>query len=287
MSERIRVITRKSALARKQTELAVTWLRERRPELDFTVEAVRSTGDKQQDWSLEKSGGSGLFTSALEEALLAGKADLAVHSAKDLPTTMTSGLVLAGYLPRAPAGDVLILREAVVRPELLATASPRRRAQMKICFPQAVFEEVRGNVETRLEKIRKGKADGTVMAAAGLQRLGLWHWPELRFLPLPLRTSVPAAAQGAIAVQVRSGEEDRYADIFSERTRYAVEMERAFLASMGGGCHAAVAAHLVNGQLHVFTEERGYRRFPLSGEAGPEIVQALAEELLQEETEKE
>lgn len=285
--KRIRVITRKSALARKQTDLAAAWLRERRPGLEIAIHAVRSIGDERQNWSLEKSGGAGLFTSVLEQALLAGEADLAVHSAKDLPTTMTGGLVLAGYLPRATPVDVLILRDGVKEPQLLATASPRRRAQMKRIFPQAAFREVRGNVETRLEKIRKGKADGTVMAAAGLQRLGLWNRPGLRFLPLPVRSSVPAAAQGAIALQCRAGEVGPLEGIFCAETALAVELERAFLASLGGGCHAAVAAHVVNGRLHAFTEDHGYRCFPLRQGADAETVRGFAETLLQEEESEE
>jgi hydroxymethylbilane synthase len=286
MTDRIRLTTRKSALARKQTDLAAAWLRERWPGTEISIHPVSSVGDERQNWSLEERGGAGLFTSALEQALLAGEADLAVHSAKDLPTTMTAGLVLAGYLPRANAADVLILRAGVKSPRLLATASPRRRAQMKRIFPQADFRELRGNVETRLEKIRKGKADGTIMAAAGLQRLDLWHWPGLSFLPLPVRSSVPAAAQGAIAIQCRAGEDLPLKGIFCTETAHAVELERTFLASLGGGCHAAVAAHFVNGRLHAFTEDHGYRCFPLQVGDSVETVRALAETLLQEETEE-
>lgn len=261
---RIRVITRKSALARRQTELAHAWVRGHLPELRWEVEAVSSHGDERLNWSLEKAGGSGLFTSVLEQSLLAGEADLAVHSAKDLPTEMDPGLELAGYLPRGPVHDILVLRDGVLRPRLLATSSPRRRAQMKRVFGEVAFREVRGNVETRLRKIADGEADGTIMAAAGLQRLDLWNGEGLRFLPLAIQTSVPAAGQGAIALQTRSGEGERLRPVLCSATAAAVERERCFLAAMGGGCHSATAAHWCNGVLQVFDEDHGYARLELA-----------------------
>src|SRR5690606_14214241 len=113
----------------------------------------------------------GLFTKELEEALLEGKADIAIHSAKDLPTDQPKGLALIGFLPRASPHDVLVLREGVKVPTLLASSSPRRREQAKRMFPHVVWKEIRGNVDTRLKKIAAGQADGTFLAEAGLQRL--------------------------------------------------------------------------------------------------------------------
>ncbi len=259
----IRVATRKSPLAMRQTELAVAHLGARRPDWEFAWVPMSTTGDERLTWSLERAGGKGLFTSALEQAVLRGEADLAVHSAKDLPTEMPAGLVLAGFLPRAGAGDVLVLRAGVAEPLRLATSSPRRRAQLHALFPQAEWVEVRGNVETRLRKIAEGQADATVMAMAGLHRLGLHGWPGLRFVPLPLARSVPAAGQGAIALQVRLADAPEFSPLLCAETAAAVHLERAVLAALGGGCQSAAAVHWCNGVLHVYHERAGRHRLRL------------------------
>jgi hydroxymethylbilane synthase len=260
---KIRVATRKSRLAMCQTEMTIAELKALRPDWEFEVLPMSTTGDDRLAWSLEKAGGKGLFTSALEEAIVNGGADLAVHSAKDLPTEMPDGICLVGFLPRAPAGDVLVVRDSVAEPSLIATSSPRRRAQLKKLYPKAAWKEIRGNVETRLKKIAAGDADATVMAAAGLSRLGIHEWPGLRFEHIPLRSSVPAAGQGAIGLQVRNGDAALYEGLLCSETAKAVHLERAWLAAMGGGCHSATAAHYADGSLHVFDEDRGYREFSL------------------------
>jgi hydroxymethylbilane synthase len=201
---KIRVATRKSPLAIRQTEMAISELQELRPDWEFEVIRMSTTGDDRLAWSLETTGGKGLFTSALEEAIVNHKADLAVHSAKDLPTEMPEGVALVGFLPRAPACDVLVVRESVEEPTLIATSSPRRRAQLKKLFPKAAWKEIRGNVQTRLTKVSEGFADATVMAKAGLYRLGIDSWDGLRFEPISITDSVPAAGQGAIGLQIRS-----------------------------------------------------------------------------------
>ncbi|MFO7725253.1 MAG: hydroxymethylbilane synthase [Oceanipulchritudo sp.] len=256
----IRVATRKSPLARRQTQIAVEELGARCPHWSFEILPMSTTGDERLNWSLETSGGKGLFTSALEEAIVRKEADLAVHSAKDLPTEMPEGVVLAGFLPRAPAWDMLIVRDDVLDPSTIATSSPRRRAQLQKLFPEAGWKEIRGNVQTRLKKIAGGEADATLMAIAGLHRLGLLHFPGLRFVPLPIARSVPAAGQGAIGLQVRTGDGPLFAGLLCEETARAVHLERAFLAARGGGCHSATAAHFRNGELALFDEEGGYRR---------------------------
>lgn len=256
----IRVATRKSPLAMRQTEMAVEALQAKCPHWEFELLPMSTTGDDRLSWSLETSGGKGLFTSALEQAIVEKEADLAVHSAKDLPTEMPEGVVLAGFLPRAPACDVLIIRDSLSEPSLIATSSPRRRAQLKAYFPKAEWKEIRGNVQTRLKKIADGQADATVMAMAGLHRLGILGFPGLRFVPIPLPRSVPAAGQGAIGFQVRAGDGTEFAALLCQETAHAVHLERAVLASMGGGCHSATAAHYRNGELHVFDESSGYRR---------------------------
>ena len=146
------------------------------PELKFRIEKMVTTGDRQREWSLEKKGGKGLFTKELEDALLEKRADLAVHSAKDLPSEMPEGLSIAGFLPRESPEDVLVLKDGIDAPARIATGSPRRRVQLRFLYPQVEFIEIRGNVDTRLAKIADGYADATVLAAAGLNRLGIDSW---------------------------------------------------------------------------------------------------------------
>ncbi|MDA9961897.1 hydroxymethylbilane synthase, partial [Opitutales bacterium] len=148
----ITLATRKSPLALKQAELAVEALK---AGMGAEVELLplSTTGDRQLEWSLEQEGGKGLFTKELETALLEGRADLAVHSAKDMPTDMPTGLALAGYLPREDPRDMLVFREGVDVPRVIATGSPRRRSQLSERFPEVEWKEIRGNVGTRLRKI--------------------------------------------------------------------------------------------------------------------------------------
>jgi len=238
---------------------------ERIPSYAFRVFKLVTTGDRQAEWSLEQQGGKGLFTGELEQALTDHRADVAVHSAKDLPTEMPAGLALAGFLQREDPRDVLVVREDVQRPATIATGSPRRRLQLERQFQKSTFCEIRGNVDTRLRKIAEDRvADATVLAAAGLKRLGITEWPGLRFQPLPLAVSVPAVGQAAIAVQARVETANFLRPHLDEPTRVAVELERAFLRLMGGGCHTAFAVHYDGTGVHLFHENCGYQRFTLA-----------------------
>lgn len=241
------------------------------PDCQFDILKLMTTGDRRRDWSLEKAGGKGLFTSELEQALLRGDAQVAMHSTKDLPTEMGEGLDLAGFLPRDDARDVLVLREGVEQPSRLASGSPRRRAQAALIYPGVEWQEIRGNVETRLQKIAEGEADGTILAAAGLRRLGISEWPGLKFRILGTKEMVPAVGQGAIAVQCRREDVEGLRHYFDEPTRLAVTAERAFLSKLGGGCHTAFAAHFAEGVLEIFHERPGYRRFCLPELTLPEV----------------
>ncbi|MFI5357665.1 MAG: hydroxymethylbilane synthase [Opitutales bacterium] len=255
--------TRKSPLALAQSEMVAAHLRST---LGVEVELRKfvTTGDRQSEWSLEKQGGKGLFTSELELAVLQGEADLAVHSTKDLPGEMPAGLTIAGYLPRADTRDVLVLREGVAQPAKLATGSPRRRLQLMRIFPAVEFCEIRGNVDTRLRKIAEQQvADGTVLAAAGLARLGIAGWPGLVFRPLEPVQMVPAVGQGAIAIQTRAADAARLAAVLHALTARSVAVERAFQAALGGGCHTAFAAHAGVDTLYLFHENTGLRTLPL------------------------
>lgn len=255
--------TRQSPLALVQTQMAAARLRSALG-LETAERRIVTTGDRQAAWSLEEKGGKGLFTGELEESLRRGEADLAVHSTKDLPGGNSPGLAIAGYLPRADARDVLVVRAGVARPASIATGSPRRRQQIARLFPEATFVAVRGNVDTRLKKIAAGAADATLLAAAGLDRLNLASWPGLEFRRLEFDQMVPAVGQGAIALQCRAGEEGRFAAALDEPTRRAVDVERAIQDALGGGCQTALGAHLSGGTLHFFFEGLGRRSIPLS-----------------------
>jgi hydroxymethylbilane synthase len=256
--------TRKSPLALVQSEMVAARLREKIAGAECELFKVVTTGDRQAEWSLTKQGGKGLFTAELEQALLRGEAHLAVHSCKDLPGENTPGLAVAGFLPREDVRDVLVLREGVTEPRTIATGSPRRQLQIKRLFPAASFMEIRGNVDTRLKKIANGLADATILAAAGMNRLGIREWPGVVFRPLTLQESVPAVGQGAIALQCRTGEVELFKEVVDRFTARGVDIERAIQAAVGGGCQIAFAAHVVENTLHFFHERTGIRTVSLT-----------------------
>lgn len=273
--------TRKSPLALTQTEMVAAHLRN---QLGVETEFLKivTTGDKQAEWSLEQRGGKGLFTSELEAAVTRGEADVAVHSTKDLPGDIPDGLAIGGYMPRADTRDVLVLRAGIEDPATLATGSPRRRLQVKLLFPDVAFTEIRGNVDTRLRKIgEQHVADGTVLAAAGLKRLGIETWPGIEFAPLSFDQMVPAVGQGAIAVQCREDEAAKFAAVFDDATARAVNLERAFQAALGGGCHTAFGAHVTADTLYLFHENTGLQSLALSAPDFAAPVEA-AERILKE-----
>ena len=261
MSKPIYIATRKSPLALKQAESAQRHLQTVLPDDQFEMLPLSTKVDERLNWSLEKRGGIGLFTKELEEALVDGRATLAVHSAKDLPTQFQDDLCIAGYLPRARANDVLVCRKGCVKIRTIATASPRRRAQIQLLEQSADFKLIRGNVETRLRKIAEGAADATLLAAAGLDRLGIKAYDGLEFTELPIEQMVPAPGQAAIAIQCRAADLPRYEHLFCEQTKKAVSLERAFLRRLGSGCQIPVGAHYVKGMFHVFHPDTGYAKF--------------------------
>lgn len=263
MPTKLILATRKSPLALAQAEQAAAWLR-RTLSVETELLKIVTTGDRQAEWSLEQQGGKGLFTSELEQALLRGEADLAVHSTKDLPGDQPSGLTVAGYLPREDPRDVLVVREDVAQPALIATGSPRRRLQVAMLFPDAQFTEIRGNVDTRLRKIGQDRvADATLLAAAGLRRLGIGSWPGLVFHVLGCETMVPAVGQAAVALQCRTTDAATFAPVLDARTARVVNLERALQSALGGGCHTATAVHATADTLWFFHPEVGLRSRPL------------------------
>jgi hydroxymethylbilane synthase len=261
---RIILATRKSPLALAQAKLVAARLQARRPGVECELLKVVTTGDRKLEWSLEKQGGKGLFTAELEQALLRGEAQAAVHSTKDLPGELTGGLVIAGYLPREDPRDVLVLRAGVRTPLTIATSSPRRRLQIARMYPGAAFTEIRGNVDTRLKKIAAGAADATILAAAGLKRLGIESWLGAEFHFLEFKQMVPAVGQGAIAVQCREEDAPNLAAALDPETARRVDLERALQGRLGGGCQLAFAAHATADTLYVFHEQTGPRSLPLA-----------------------
>jgi hydroxymethylbilane synthase len=264
MGKKLVLATRQSPLALAQAELVAAYLGER---CGASCELLRivTTGDRQADWSLEEKGGKGLFTKELEAALLRNEADVAVHSAKDLPGELAPGLSTAGYLPRDDPRDMLVLGLGVATPRTIATGSPRRRRQAALIFANIEFSEIRGNVDTRLRKIADLRvADATILAAAGLRRLGIGSWPGVEFRPIAVERMVPAVGQGAIAVQCRSADEAQFAGVFDAETARGLALERAIQSALGAGCHTALGVYAAAGTLHLFHEDLGLRAVPVT-----------------------
>jgi hydroxymethylbilane synthase len=236
----LRLASRGSRLALTQAELAADRLRAVNPELDVALVPMTTAGDRDRSKPFGQIGERGVFVKEIEEALLAGKVDVAVHSAKDMTSTDVSGLVVGAYLAREDPRDALCGASAL-RPGLrVGTASVRRRAQLLALEPSLRVEPMRGNVDSRLRKRRERGLDAIVLAAVGLDRLGLEAEIGLRFDAEEL---VPEAGQGAVALQVREGEEALVAPVDDPETRRRVEAERACVSRIGAGCLAPVAAH--------------------------------------------
>jgi hydroxymethylbilane synthase len=235
----VRLGSRGSRLALTQAELAAEALRAAYGH-EIALVPITTTGDRDRRRPFGEIGERGVFVKELEEALLSGRIDVAVHSAKDMTSRARDGLAVGAYLRREDPRDALCGASAL-RPGLrVGTASARRRAQLLALEPGLVIEPLRGNVDTRLRKRRERGLDAIVLGAAGLERLGLAHEIDYRFDPSEL---VPEAGQGAIALQVRVGEETLVAAVDDPGTRLRVEAERACVARIGAGCLAPVAAY--------------------------------------------
>ena len=234
----LRIGSRGSRLALKQAELAVERLRQ--PGLEFALVPVTTAGDRDRSKPFGEIGSRGVFVKELEEALLARRVDVAVHSAKDMTSTDTEGLAVGAYLPREDPRDALCGVSELRAGMRIGTASIRRRAQLLALEPELKIEPLRGNIDTRLRKRAERGLDAVVLAACGLDRLGLADEIDHRFEP---DVVLPEAGQGALALQVRAGEESSVAHADDAETRRRVEAERACVAAIGGGCLAPIAAH--------------------------------------------
>jgi hydroxymethylbilane synthase len=234
----IRVGSRGSRLALTQSERALSSLRA--PGIELALMPITTAGDRDRSKPFGEIGSRGVFVKELEEALLAQRIDVAVHSAKDLTATDQEGLTIGAYLRREDPRDALC-GAAELRPGMrIGTASARRKAQLLAHEPTLSVEPLRGNIDTRLRKRAERGLDAVVLAACGLDRLGLAAEIGHRFEPEEM---LPEAGQGALALQVRTGEEHLVRAADDPETRVRVEAERAVVAAVGGGCLAPVAAY--------------------------------------------
>ncbi len=229
--------TRGSKLALAQTKRVVDRLREEG--YDVEIKIIKSTGDIMKDKPLYEFKGSGAFVRTLEKALIEKKIDIAVHSYKDIPSKRLDGVSISAVLERDVPNDAFISRDGstidtIKRNAVIGTSSLRRIAQLKLYRNDFRFQNIRGNVDTRLRKLKDGLYDAIVLAEAGLIRLGLDK--EIRYQRLPIDKFVPSANQGIIAVETREGEEDLVSFMNDEKTMLEAEVERAVLRELGIGC---------------------------------------------------
>jgi len=244
----LRIATRKSQLALWQAEHVAALLRRAHPGIAVELLPMSTKGDQIQDRSLSAIGGKGLFIKELEAALEDRRADLAVHSMKDVPADLPAGLMIAAVLPRADARDALITRGAPALKDLptgarLGTSSLRRQAQLLAARPDLKIEALRGNVDTRLKRLDAGELDAIVLACAGLIRLGLESRISTR---LDTEVSLPAVGQGVIGIECRVDDPRSRAVLQAlndTTTRIAIDAERAFSKRLGGSCQSPIAAY--------------------------------------------
>lgn len=289
----IRIGTRKSKLAMIQTELVKEKLEAADGDLDVEIVPMSTKGDEILDRSLTGFGGKGVFTKELEEALLHGEIDMAVHSAKDMPMEFPRGLGIGAVLARSDARDVLVTMHGCPAGELapgsvVGTSSLRRELQIKHLNPGLCIKLLRGNVQTRLDKLERGEYDGILLAAAGLERLDLYRNTRYHYEYLAPRYFVPAAGQGLLAVEIRQGEfKTLMRSIHDAGAGMMLAAERRFLSVLGGGCNAPCAAYsqIIDGRMKMRVMYAGedsslsYQEAETAAPAREEEAAALGERL--------
>jgi hydroxymethylbilane synthase len=289
--ERLRITTRKSQLALAQTRLFARSFKEVHPGALLETLPLLTTGDKLLDAPLANIGGKGVFTKELDEALLSKRADVAVHSLKDVPHTLPNGLAILAFLAREDPLDVLVSKTAKALEELplgarVGTSSLRRRVQLLNLRDDVRIVPIRGNVGTRLKKLETQGLDALILARAGIVRLGL----ELDYSPIPKETIIPALGQGIIAVVGREGEVEltrALGALTDPRTTIEARCERRFVKLIGGSCQVPVAgnASLVEGKLlfqAAVGSLDGRVLLKAKASAGPESPERLADEVFEE-----
>ena len=254
----LRLATRSSLQARTQSQVIADAIRAHDGNVDVELVFVDTTGDQRADVPLHQIGGQGVFVKEVQQAVLDGRADAAVHSAKDLPSENVTGLTIAAFTERRSAQDALIgcALDELPLGATVATGSVRRRAQLSVLRPDLSFAELRGNIPTRLERIPEGGS--IVMAVAALEVLGM---TDRIAQVLDIELCVPMVGQGCVAVEARTDDmvvREVLGHLDHSATRRAVEAERAFLAELGAGCSLPVAAHLdADGTFHAFMARDG------------------------------
>jgi len=295
MKRRILVGTRGSSLALAQTSHVVESLRKLEPSVQYQVVPIKTRGDKMHDVGTTAVEGKSLFTKEIEDSLIKGQVDMAVHSMKDLTTDLPTGLVIAAVPERANPRDVLISRDKKKFEQLpgrarVGTSSARRKAQLLAARGDLEIVDMHGNVDTRLRKLEKGEYDAIVLAAAGLIRLGLGkHATEF----LSTEVVLPAVGQGALAIQSRDGDSemrDLLSHLDHKPTRRAIEAERAFARRLSANCRTPIAAYarLEDGKLAIdgmvasptgklLVRSRIISDNPDAGKVGEELAESLLE----------
>jgi hydroxymethylbilane synthase len=256
---KVRIGTRGSALALRQARFVASLLCERRSEVQTELVIIKTTGDKALDAPLAIIGGKGLFTKEIEEALLDGRVDVAVHSMKDLPTVLPPGLKLAAIIEREDPRDAFISADGRALEDLapgsvVGTSSLRRRAFLLHRFPRLETVSIRGNVETRIRKISERNLAGALLAVAGMKRMGFAERITSYLAP---DVMIPAVGQGAIGLEIRDREgllEELCRELNHAATWDCVQLEREFLRRLGGGCQVPIAAHaVIDGETVLFS----------------------------------
>ena len=243
----IRIGTRKSKLALIQTELVKAQILKYFPNEKIEIVHVVTHGDKVLDKPLGEIGGKGVFTKEIEEKLLDKTIDIAVHSAKDVPMELADGLCLGAVLLRDDNRDVILKRKETGKigaGSIIGTSSLRREIQIKQIYPDATIKSLRGNVGTRIDKLKSGEYDAIILAAAGLKRLGLDNDKELDYIYPDEEKFISAAGQGILAIECRNGDlKDVMAALDDRKARICLEAEREFLKCLDGSCNAPCGAH--------------------------------------------
>lgn len=291
----IRIATRSSKLALWQAEYIKSLLNTAAPDVPVEIIHISTKGDQNQTDALRQFGGTGVFTREVQVSVLKNETDIAVHSLKDLPTESAEGLTLSGIPDRAPKFDALLLPKAVQISSLdelpegakVGTGSPRRQAQLLHARPDLKMEEIRGNVETRIRKLDEGQYDATILAEAGLRRLGLDGRISMLLTP---PTVLPAIGQGAIGVECRENDkrvQELLALITNSEVLVCVTAERSLLRELRAGCHAPLGAVVEHdaGRLSmeaVLLSADGKQRLVAEGEAGADAAEALGKQVAAE-----
>lgn len=248
--------SRGSKLAVTQTNWLLDVLRKAHPDITFELKIIKTKGDKNQTQALDKIGDKGLFTAELEAELLSGKIQMAVHSMKDMPSSLPEGLTLTVPPKREDPADVLVtphdIKSLLELPQnaTVGSGSKRRVFQLNRIRPDITCVGIRGNVDTRLRKMREQKLDGVILAAAGMKRLGVYDSDAYHVVPLNPSEFICAPAQGILAVEVRDDNafiKEMMADIHDEKSRIQMDAERGFLTALNGDCHLPIGAYCAVG----------------------------------------